>query len=64
MGCLALSSKALMSWLDTVRRISWSFKISWPDAGSDKCMECGEQRRTHSRRLHRFLEKEAICPKK
>lgn len=49
---------------DSVRRISWSWNISWPDAGSDKCMECGEQRRTHSKRLHRFLEKEAICQKK
>jgi hypothetical protein len=31
---------------------------SWPDAGGDKCLVCGVERRKHDDKTHRFKENE------
>lgn len=36
--------------------VSVSEAISWPDAGNDKCLECGVVRREHDGKDHRFKE--------
>lgn len=38
--------------------ISVSKKISWPDAGGDKCLTCGVMRREHQGKDHLFKENE------
>jgi hypothetical protein len=38
--------------------LSLTIRFDGPDAGMDKCVQCTEQRRTHGKRTHRFVEKE------
>lgn len=36
--------------------LSVTLRFNGPDAGMDKCVKCTEQRRTHGKRTHRFVE--------
>lgn len=46
-------------WLNLKRiGVSFSWKISEPDASRDKCLKCGVERRYHKSDDHLFKEKE------
>ena len=44
--------------LKSIARISWSWLISWPDASGDRCLLCGNARREHDSKIHRFEERD------
>ena len=53
-----------MNWLQWKPSVSWTWLFSGPDAGRDKCLKCGVERRYHSvsQNGHLFVEAEEAQP--